>query len=178
LDEPVDAAERSRAATQAISVLRGTMEEDAGVAVSGTALLGPELRPVVLGAHIGTEVEGIADVGVQLVELARLRRGRPPLPARLRAPLQGMASGVLVLVAAAGEVLEPSVPPRPTTTDADAVAREQHTLHDRLLTGEQPLDSADAGDAVLLACRLVQAAHHAESVIAHAHRLTGTSRAH
>jgi hypothetical protein len=89
-----------------------------------------------------------------------------------------MASAVLDLVVAAAEVLERSVPPGPTTPDADAVAREQHMLYARLLTGQQPLESADAGDAVLLACRLVQAAHHAESVIAHAHRLTGTSRAH
>jgi hypothetical protein len=174
LDDPAEApAERARAAAKIIGTLRHTMEDDAGAFTPAASARGPELGPVLLGAHTGTEIEGLADVTVQLVELAWLRRDRTPLPARMLAPLRQMAAAALQLVVAAAAALESPVRPEPATRPR-LLTHQQYLLYEDLLAAGQPVGSADAADAVLISCALVRAGHHAESVLAQAALLSGS----
>jgi hypothetical protein len=178
LDEPTEAAERARAAAKIIGILCHTMEEDAGAFTPAPALLGPELGSVLLGAHTGTEVEGLADVTVQLVELAWLRRDRAPLPSGFLVPLRAMAGTALGLVEAAAAALEPQLgTPHTVRPDAALLTRQQRLLYESLLAGKEPVSPLEASDVVLISCRLVRAGQHALSVVSQAPLLAGSTRA-
>jgi hypothetical protein len=90
LDEQADVNARAQAAVKLIGALRHTMEEDADTLVSNRSG-GVRVVPgsVVLGAHVGTELEGLAEVTMQLVELAWLRQDLWPLSPSLRGPRSG-----------------------------------------------------------------------------------------
>jgi hypothetical protein len=177
LGTPAEApAARARAATQIIGSLRHTMEEDAGAFTPATSAPGPELGPALLGAHTGTEIEGLAGVTVQLVELAWLRRERTPLPARMLTPLGQMAAAALQLVQAAAAALESPDRPEPVTRPG-LLTHQQHLLYEELLAADEPVGSSDVADAVLISCALLRAGHHAESVVAQAALLSGSPAA-
>lgn len=98
LTKPDGTAEGVPAAEKALAELRDRIEEDATEAPEGCLAL-------VLGVHVGTEVEGLAQLAQRLLAAAWARQGRELFPERVRAPLSGLADSALNLVGQAADVL-------------------------------------------------------------------------
>ncbi|MFI6445686.1 PhoU domain-containing protein [Kitasatospora sp. NPDC050543] len=169
LDTADTAAENATAAEKALYELREEIEDDASALLldgSPTA----DLRTIVVGVHVGTDVECLAALARQLVALAWARQSGQPMPARLRLPLRGMGNLALTMVAMAGDVLESTE----SETVADLlggmheIAQRQRLLYDQMLSEADQAEPGDVADATLLSCCYERCASHAVSMARHA----------
>ncbi|MFH9347688.1 hypothetical protein [Kitasatospora sp. NPDC017646] len=150
------------AAETALAELHARIEEDAATALGG--------RPgVVVGVHVGCEVESLGQLVQRLLEAAWARQEREPYGDRLLGPLRGLAETSLDLVARATHALEAGAPEGVThvLTELPEVGRRQRLLYE-LLLHEDATDPVDASDLVLLACCYQQCADHAGAIARHA----------
>ncbi|WP_331767963.1 hypothetical protein [Embleya sp. NBC_00896] len=175
LDIADTAAENATAAEKALYELREEIEDDASVVpADGSPTVDP--RAIVVGVHVGTDVECLAALARQLVELAWARQSRQPLPSRLRLPLQGMGNLALTMVGKAGDVLESreSEAVADLLGDLHEIAQRQRLLYRRMLAEADQADQTDqaepgdVADATLLSCCYQRCASHAVSLARHA----------
>ncbi|MFI6845205.1 hypothetical protein OG535_05730 [Kitasatospora sp. NBC_00085] len=175
LDTADTAAENATAAEKALRELREEIEDDASAVLpdgSPTA----DLHAIVVGVHVGTDVECLAALARQLVELAWARQAGQPLPARLRLPLRGMGNLALNMVGKAGDVLESTE----SETVADLlggmheIAQRQRLLYDQMLSEAGQAEPGDVADATLLSCCYERCASHAVSMARHAAFFAGS----
>ncbi|WP_369185180.1 hypothetical protein [Streptomyces sp. Y1] len=161
-------------AEKALAELRERIEEDAAAAVPG----GP--TGLVLGVHVGCEVEALGQLVQRLLEAAWARQEREPFDERLRPPLRGLAGAAVELVARAADALESGAPE--DTADVLAqlpeVGRRQRGLYELLLAPEtdRGTDPVDTADLVLLSCCYQQCADRAAAVVRHTGLLARAAR--
>ncbi|MFI6985942.1 hypothetical protein ACIBSV_46300 [Embleya sp. NPDC050154] len=169
LDIADTAAECTTAAEKALYELREEIEDDASAVLSG-GLPAADPRAIVVGVHVGTDVECLATLARQLVELAWARQSRRPLPARLRLPLRGMGNLALTMVGKAGGVLESSESEVVADLfgDLHEIAQRQRLLYRRMLSETDEAEPGDVADATLLSCCYERCASHAVSIARHA----------
>ncbi|MEU9078736.1 hypothetical protein [Kitasatospora sp. NPDC048538] len=162
LAEPVGGRDGIPAAEKSLAELRARIEEDAAGTLGGQA-------GVVMGVHVGTEVESLGQLAQRLLEAAWARQEREPVDGRLRAPLRGIADTALDVVARAADVLESGAPEDVADLLADVheVGQRQRLLYE-LLIHEEEVDPVDSADLVLLSCCYLHCADHAGSIARHA----------
>ncbi|MGW2374295.1 hypothetical protein [Kitasatospora sp. NPDC001683] len=162
LTDPATAPEAIAPAEKALAELRARIEEDAATALGGRA-------GVVVGVHVGCELEALGQLVQGLLEAAWTRQEREPYGDRLLAPLRGIAQAALDLVARAADALESGAPEGVThvLTELLEVGQRQRLLYELLLRDEAA-DPVDAADLVLLACCYQQCADHAGAIARHA----------
>ncbi|MFJ6140690.1 PhoU domain-containing protein [Kitasatospora sp. NPDC092286] len=163
-------AEGATAADKALAELRERIEEDAAGVLPGRTAQRSDRHTIVVGVHVGTEVECLADLAEQLLRLAWSRQSAEPWPERLRLPLRGMGEVVLVMLAKAADTLEAEAAEARADLLAEQheVAQRQRLLYELLLSGAEPAGAGDSADATLLACYYQRCADHAVSVARHA----------
>ncbi|MFD8702770.1 hypothetical protein ACFV1W_09160 [Kitasatospora sp. NPDC059648] len=162
LTDPAAGHAAIAAAEKALAELRARTEEDAATALDG--------RPgIVVGVHVGCEVEALGQLARRLLEAAWARQEREPYGDRLLAPLRGIAGAALGLLTRAADTLESGAPEGVTRvlTELPEVARRQRLLYE-LLLHDGATDPVDAADLVLLACCYQQCADHAGAIARHA----------
>lgn len=165
-ERPVTDEQLSEAA-RIIGALRDRLEDDAEAVSQGPEGTRAGLPAVLLATHVGTELEGLTEAVLQLVELAGQRRSRNAFPMSVREPLREMAGITLSLIdAAAGALEHPGHAAHGRHTVAGDLELHQRLLYQRLLEGPEQVDAVDATDATLLSCRLLRVAHHADALIA------------
>ncbi|BFV55365.1 hypothetical protein KCMC57_up04690 [Kitasatospora sp. CMC57] len=175
LDAADDAAEKATAAEKALHELREEIEDDAS-AVLPDASPTADPRAIVVGVHVGTDVECLAALTRQMVELAWARQSRQPLPPRLRLPLRGMGNLARTMVGQAGDVLEATE----YETIADLLggmhemAQRQRLLYEQMLSEACQATPDDIADATLLSCCYERCASHAVSMARHAALFVGS----
>ncbi|MER7754990.1 hypothetical protein [Kitasatospora sp. NPDC097643] len=149
-------------AEKALAELRARIEEDAAEAPGGRA-------GIVVGVHVGTEVESLGQLAQRLLEAAWARQEREPVAERLRAPLRGIAHAALDLVERAAAVLESGEPAdvADLLAQLQEVGQRQRLLYE-LLIREDVADPVDTADLVLLSCCYQQCAAHAGSIARYA----------
>jgi phosphate uptake regulator len=166
------------AAEKALSELREQLEEDAAGVLPGGSPPAWERPAVVVGVHVGTEVECLADLAEQLLRLAWSRQSAGPWPDWLRTPLRGMGRLVVAMLAKAADALE--------STDVEAaadllgglneVAQRQRLLYELLLAGAEPAGADTVADATRLACYYQRCAGHAAAIARHSALFAETAR--
>ncbi|MFJ9770883.1 hypothetical protein ACIRVF_06540 [Kitasatospora sp. NPDC101157] len=162
LTDPAAGHDAIATAERALAELRTRIEEDATTALDG--------RPgVVVGIHVGCEVEALGQLVQRLLGAAWARQEREPYGDRLLAPLRGIAGAALELLSRAADALESGAPEGVTQvlTELPEVARRQRLLYE-LLLHDDATDPVDAADLVLLVCCYQQCADHAAAVARHA----------
>ncbi|WP_033353299.1 hypothetical protein [Kitasatospora aureofaciens] len=162
LTDPAAGHDAIAAAEKDLAELRARIEEDSATALDG--------RPgVVVGVHVGCEVEALGQLVQRLLEAAWARQEREPYGDRLLAPLRGLAGAALDLVAQAADALESGAPEGVTRvlTELPDTGRRQRLLYELLLR-DGATDQVDAADLVLLACCYQQCADHAGAIARHA----------
>lgn len=156
------------AAEKALYELREEIEDDASALLREGVSAGP--GAIVVGVHVGTDVECLAALARQVIELARARQSSAPLPDRLRLPLRGMGDLALNMVGRAGATLE-SVEPEAVADllgGMNEIAQRQRLLYRQMLSGTDRAAPGDIADATLLSCYYERCASHAVSVARHA----------
>ncbi|MEU8925349.1 hypothetical protein AB0D10_31195 [Kitasatospora sp. NPDC048545] len=167
LTGPADGGDGIPAAEKALAELLARIEEDAAEAPGGRA-------GVVLGVHVGCEVEALGRLAERLLEAAWARQEREPFRERLRAPVQGLAVAALDLVARSADVLESGTPEgvADVLTSLHEVGQRQRLLYELLLHDEgfreEEADPVDVTDLVLLSCCYQQCADRAGAIARHA----------
>ncbi|MFG2908422.1 hypothetical protein ACGF13_25565 [Kitasatospora sp. NPDC048286] len=162
LTDPADGGAGITAAEKALAELLTRVEEDAAVTPDGRAA-------IVVGVHVGCEVEALGRLALRLLEAAWARQEREPFDERLRAPLIGIADAALDLVARSADALESG-----SAGDIADLLTRLHELGQRqrllyeLLLGEQGGDPVDVTDLVLLSCCYQQCADRAGAIARHA----------
>jgi phosphate uptake regulator len=163
-------AAHAQAAVRTLAGLCHEIEQD-GSTVAARNQMGTaqDVRATVLGAHVGTAVEDLAEVVRQLVELAWQRRHRLPLSPQLRTPLQKMSQIVLQMLADTAQALEwgDTAVPGSASADLRAVRRYRDLLYEALVSPKVSADAVDAVDATLLGCRFERCADLAASIVDH-----------
>ncbi|KJS59866.1 hypothetical protein VM95_24770 [Streptomyces rubellomurinus] len=161
-------------AEKALAELRERIEEDAAAVVPG----GP--TGLVLGVHVGCEVEALGQLVQRLLEAAWARQEREPFAERLRTPLRGLAGAAVELVARAADALESGAPEDIADVLArlPEVGRRQRGLYELLLAPETDggTDPVDTADLVLLSCCYQQCADRAAAVVRHTGLLARAAR--
>ncbi|MET8629148.1 hypothetical protein ABZW30_36365 [Kitasatospora sp. NPDC004669] len=149
-------------AEKALAELRARIEEDTAGTLGGRA-------EVVVGVHVGCEVEALGQLVQRLLEAAWARQGREPFDDRLLVPLRGIADAALDLVGRAAAALESGAPEAvaDVLTELHEVAQRQRLLYELLLRGEET-DPVDTADLVLLSCCYRRCADHAGAIARHA----------
>ncbi|MFJ9445745.1 hypothetical protein ACIRRH_28360 [Kitasatospora sp. NPDC101235] len=162
LTDPADSGDGIPAAEKALEELLTRIEEDAAAPPAGRA-------GVVVGVHVGCEVEALGRLVQRLLEAAWARQEREPLDERLRAPLRGLADAALDLVARSADVLESGAPEgvADVLTGLHEVGQRQRLLYELLLR-ERGTDPVDVTDLVLLSCCYQQCADRAGAIARHA----------
>ncbi|MCX5208222.1 hypothetical protein OG689_02680 [Kitasatospora sp. NBC_00240] len=162
LTDPADIRDGIPAAEKALEELLTRIEEDAALAPGGRA-------GVVVGVHVGCEVEALGGLAQRLLEAAWSRQERARIGARLRAPLRGLAEATLGLVARSADVLESGAPEEvaDTLSGLHDVGQRQRLLYELLLR-EAATDPVDVTDLVMLCCCYQQCADRAGSIARHA----------
>ncbi|MGC0314498.1 hypothetical protein [Kitasatospora acidiphila] len=172
LEEGVTAAEK------ALSELRERIEEDAAGVLRNSSLQVSDRHAIVVGVHVGTEVECLADLVELLLRLAWSRQSAARWPDRLRVPLHGMGTVVPAMLAEAADLLESE----DTEAGADLLAtfhevvQRQRLLYELLLSSAEPAAAGETADATLLACYYQRCAGHAVSIARHAALFAATAR--
>ncbi|GAA1222046.1 hypothetical protein GCM10009665_10330 [Kitasatospora nipponensis] len=170
-DTPVGSLEGgATAAEKALSELRERIEEDAAGVLPGRSPQVSDRYAIVVGVHVGTEVECLAELVELVLRLAWSRQSAAPWPEPLRGPLHGMGGVVGAMLAEAADLLE--------SEDAEAeadllarfheVAQRQRLLYELLFSRAEPAAAGDIAEATLLACYYQRCAGHAVSIARHA----------
>ncbi|MFD4656879.1 hypothetical protein ACFWP2_14780 [Kitasatospora sp. NPDC058444] len=162
LTDPADDGDGIPAAEKALAELLVRIEEDAAATPGGPA-------GVVVGVHVGCEVEALEQLARRLLEAAWARQEREPLDDRLRAPLHGIANAALDLVARSADALESGAAEGVADVLAELpeIGRRQRLLYELLLR-EPGTDPVDGTDLVLLSCCYQQCADRAGAIARHA----------
>ncbi|WP_198042205.1 PhoU domain-containing protein [Kitasatospora azatica] len=165
------------AAEKALSELRERIEEDAAGVLRGGSPKVSDRHAIVVGVHVGSEVECLADLVEQLLRLAWSRQSTAPWPDRLRVPLHGMGAVALAMLAKAADLLESedAEAGADLLTTSHEVGQRQRLLYELLLSGAEPVAAGDIADATLLACHYQRCAGHAVSIARHAALFTATA---
>ncbi|MFJ8625098.1 hypothetical protein ACIRD3_19935 [Kitasatospora sp. NPDC093550] len=167
LTEAANGADGIPAAEKALAELSARIEEDAADTPGGRA-------GVVVGVHVGCEVEALGRLAERLLAAAWARQEREPFDERLRAPLHGLATTALDLVERAADVLESGEPEgvADVLTSLHEVGQRQRLLYELLLREEVPsgreADPVDIADTVVLACCYQECADRAGAIARHA----------
>ncbi|MFD9123339.1 hypothetical protein [Kitasatospora sp. NPDC059571] len=162
------------AAGRALGPLYEEVEAEAAALLDAARVpVGP--RTVVAEVHVASDVQRLAELARGVGDIAWVRRGRDPLPERLRTPLAGMAGLAVSMVAAAGDLL---ADPRPAASadlhdGLNEMAQRQRLLYDRLLADGSGPARLDMVDAVLLSGSFDRCAAHAVSAARHTALFSG-----
>ncbi|MFE6867250.1 hypothetical protein ACFVFS_11865 [Kitasatospora sp. NPDC057692] len=162
LVEPDGGGDGIAVAEKALGELLARVEEDAAAMPGGRA-------GVVVGVHVGCEVEALARLAERLLEAAWARQERAPFDERLRSPLRGLAGAALDLVARSADALRSG-----TAEEVADVLSASHEVGQRqrllygLLLREREADPVEVTDLVLLACCYQQCADRAGAIARHA----------
>ncbi|MFF2543087.1 hypothetical protein ACFVUY_11055 [Kitasatospora sp. NPDC058063] len=161
LTDPADSGAGVPVAEKALAELLTRIEEDAAAAPGGRA-------GVVLGVHVGCQVEALADLAQRLLEAAWARQERQPFVERLRAPLHGIADAALDSLERSAHALESGAPEDVADVlgELHEVGQRQRLLYELLLHAERT-DPVDATDLVLLSCCYQQCADRAGAIARH-----------
>ncbi|MEU9044650.1 MULTISPECIES: hypothetical protein [unclassified Kitasatospora] len=162
LTDPADGGDGIPSAEKALAELLDRIEEDAAATPAGRA-------GVVLGVHVGCEVEVLGRLAERLLEAAWARQEREPFGERLLAPLHGLAEAALDVVAQSADILESGAPEgvADVLTSVHEVGQRQRLLYELLLR-EHGTGPVDVTDVVLLACCFQQCADRAGAIARHA----------
>ncbi|MFE7189553.1 hypothetical protein [Kitasatospora sp. NPDC057541] len=170
LMEPDDGEDGIAIAEKALGELLARVEEDAAATPGGRA-------GVVVGVHVGCEVEALAQLTRRLLEAAWARQERGAFVERLRDPLRGLAGAALDLVARSAGVLRSGAAEgvADVLSELHEVGQRQRLLYGLLLredvredSREEATDPVDVTDLVLLACCYQQCADRAGAIARHA----------
>ncbi|MFJ2190612.1 hypothetical protein ACIOJE_22210 [Kitasatospora sp. NPDC087861] len=164
LADPAGGGNGIPAAEKALAELRSRIEEDAAGALGGRA-------GVVVGVHVGCEVEALGQLVQRLLEAAWARQGRELFGERPLASLHGIADAALGLVARAADALESGAPKgvADVLSELHEVGQRQRLLYELLLReADADADPVDTADLVLLSCCYQQCAEHGASIARHA----------
>ncbi|MFB7470746.1 hypothetical protein [Kitasatospora sp. NPDC056184] len=162
LVDPAGGGDGIAVAEKALGELLARVEEDAAATPGGRA-------GVVVGVHVGCEVEALARLAERLLEAAWARQERGAFAEWLRPPLRGLAGAALALVARSADVLRSGTAEgvADVLSASHEVGQRQRLLYELLLR-ERAADPVDVTDLVLLACCYQQCADRAGAIARHA----------
>jgi len=172
--DPESALDRAMAVGRLVAAERALHElgeaiEDEAAAVLPYRSAAADARTIVVGLHTGHDLERLAELARQVVDIAGARQPRP-LPARLRLPLRGISGIALTMVAKAADLLESGEVAAAADLQGDLyeIGQRRRLLYQELLSTDHPVGAPDTVDATLLSCHYESCADHAVSMTRYA----------